>query len=68
MFKSLLNIVMDTMSMNTAWSLSIFVIKQFLQVYKQNMETASILWIQKFTFAQFCPAHVGFAQPGFNHG
>jgi len=32
MFKSLLNIVMDTMSMNTAWSLSILVIKQFLQV------------------------------------
>jgi len=39
------------------------------------MDTTSILWIQKISFAQFCPAHVGFggfAQPsfnwGFNHG
>jgi len=39
------------------------------------MKTASILWIQKISFAQFCPADVGydgFAQPcfnwGFNHG
>ena len=35
------------------------------------MASASILWIQKFSFAQFCPAHVGFcgfAQTGFNRG
>jgi len=35
------------------------------------METTSILWIQKISFAQFWPAHVGFggfAQPGFNRG
>ena len=33
------------------------------------METTSILWIQKISFVQFCPAYVGFvgfAQPGFN--
>ena len=33
------------------------------------METTSILWIQKISYAQF--AHVGFrgfAQPGFNQG
>ena len=33
------------------------------------METTSILWIQKISFAQFWSAHVGFggfAQPGFN--
>jgi len=35
------------------------------------VETTSILWIQKISFAQFCPADVGFwcfAQPGFNRG
>ena len=35
------------------------------------METTSILWIQKISFAQFYPARVGFrgfAQPGFNRG
>ena len=35
------------------------------------MEITSIPWIQKISFAQFCPAHAGFgvfAQPGFNQG
>ena len=35
------------------------------------METTSILWIQRISFAQFYPAHVdfvGFTQPGFNQG
>jgi len=74
LFKSLLNIVTDTNVHEYSMVIVIIlilVIKQFLQVYKQNMETTSILWIQKISFAQFYPAHVGFggfAQPGFNHG
>jgi len=35
------------------------------------METTSIFWIQKISFAQFYPAHVSFGsfdQPGFNWG
>ena len=72
MFKGLLNIVTDTNVHEYSMVIVlILVIKQFLQVYKQNMEITSILWIQKISFAQFCPALAGFwgfAQPGFNRG
>jgi len=39
--------------------MSLLVIKQFVWVYKQNMETTSIPRIQKISFAQFCQANVG---------
>jgi len=44
--------------------------KQFLQVHAQ-IRKQQHSQIQKISFAQFCPADVGFwgfAQPGFNRG
>jgi len=56
----------DIVRLTNARIIIIIIIKQFLQLYKQNMERTSILLIQKISFAQFCPAHAGFL--GFAHG